>query len=98
MFFKKASLHNHANDNTLPAFATDTDDLIKMPMDKSQKTMDWMETKSNDSYSKNVSSHAYFEKEECLRNKWFQINNTEIMPQPSVELPGVTIAIKLKFD
>ena len=49
LFFKKASLHNHANDNTLPAFATDTDDLIKMPTDKSQKTMDWMETKSNDS-------------------------------------------------
>ena len=42
-FFKKASLHNHANDNTVPAFATDIDDLIKIPTDKSQKTIDWME-------------------------------------------------------
>ena len=33
-----------------------------------------------------------------LRNLKLQINNTELTPQPSVELPGVTTDNKLKFD
>ena len=32
------------------------------------------------------------------RNLKLQIDNTEIKPQPSVELLGVTIAYQLKFD
>ena len=42
LFIKKASLHNHADDNTLSAFATDIDDLIEILTDESQKTIDRM--------------------------------------------------------
>ena len=42
LFVKKASLHNHADDNTLSAFATDIDDLIEILPDTSQKTIDRM--------------------------------------------------------
>ena len=42
MSIKKASLHNYAEDNTLSAFATDIDDLIKILMVESQETIDWL--------------------------------------------------------
>ena len=40
-----------------------------------------------------------FKKKNTLpRNLKLQINNTEITPQPSVELLGVTVNNELKFD
>ena len=40
LFIKKASFHNYADDNTLSAFATNTDDLIEILTDESQKKID----------------------------------------------------------
>ena len=95
MFIKKVSLHNYADDNTLSAFATDIDDLT----DESQKTTDWL--KLNQMIVNSKKFQAMFiskKKNALLRNLKLQMNNTEITPQPSVELLGVTNDNELKFD
>ena len=42
MFIKKALLYNYADDSTLPAFATDVNDLIETLTVESQETIDWL--------------------------------------------------------
>ena len=99
LFIKKASLHNYADDNTLSAFATNTDDLIEIPTDESQKTIDWLKLNQMIVNPKKFQALVISKKKNALpRNLKLQINDTEITPKPSVELLGVTIDNELKFD
>ena len=99
MFIKKASLHNYADDNTLSAFATDIDDLIEILTDESQETIDWLKLNQVIANPEKFQATFISKKKIALpRNLKLQINNTEITPQPSVELLGVTIENELKFD
>ena len=99
MFIKKASLHNYVNDNTLSVFATDIDGLIQILTDESQNASDWMKLNQIIVNPENFQDMFNSKKGNALpRNLNLQINNTEISPQSSVELPGVTIDNELKFN
>ena len=99
MFIKKAPLHNYVYDKTLSVFATDIDDLIQILTDESQNVSDWIKLNQKIVNPENVEDMFNFKKENALpRNLNLQINNTEISPQSSVELPGVTINNDLKCN
>ena len=99
LFIKKASLHNYVNDNTLSVFATDIDGLIQILTDESQNASDWMKLNQIIVNPENFQDMFNSKKGNALpRNLNLQINNTEISPQSSVELPGVTIDNELKFN
>ena len=96
-FIKKSSLHNYADDNTLSAFAADTDNLIEIRTDESQNDL----MKLNQMIVNPRKFQAMFiskKKNSLFRDLKLQINNTEITPQSSVELLGVTIDNEVKFD
>ena len=99
MFIKKASLHNYVNDNTLSVFATDIDGLIQILTDESQNAGDWMKLNQMIVNPENFQDMFNSKKGNTLpRDLNLQINNTEISPQSSVELLGVTIDNELKFN
>ena len=99
MFIKKASLHNYVNDNTLSVFATDIDGLIQILTDESQNAGDWMKLNQMIVNPENFQDMFNSKKGNTLpRDLNLQINNTEISPQSSVELPGVAIDNELKFN
>ena len=80
-------------------FATDIDDLIQILTDESQNVSDWIKLNQKIVNPENVEDMFNFKKENALpRNLNLQINNTEISPQSSVELPGVTINNDLKCN
>ena len=92
MFIKKASLYDYADDNTLSVFASDIDNLIEILTDESQKTIDWLKLNQMIVNPKKFQAMFISKKNNALpRNLKLQINNTEITPQPSVELLGVKI-------
>ena len=99
LFIKKASLHNYADDSTLSAFATNIGDLIEIHIDKSQEAIDCLKLNQMIFNPKKFQAKFISKKKNALpRNLKLQINNTEITPQPPVELLGVTIDNELKFD
>ena len=77
MFFKKASLHKYADDNTLSAFATATDDLIEILTHKSRETIDWLKLSQMTVNSKTFQAMFISKKENAApRNLKLQVNNT----------------------
>ena len=99
MFIEKASFHNFADDSTLSAFATEIDDLIQILTNESQETIDWLKLNQIIVNPEKFQAMFISKKKNALpRNLKLQINNTEITPQPPVELLGVTIDNELKFD
>ena len=75
MFVKKASLHNFADDNTLSEFATELSCKFLRINDKKQLKL--------------IQMIVNPKKFQVPGNLKLQINNTEITPQPSVELLGI---------
>ena len=99
LFIEKASFHNFADDSTLSAFATEIDDLIQILTNESQETIDWLKLNQIIVNPEKFQAMFISKKKNALpRNLKLQINNTEITPQPPVELLGVTIDNELKFD
>ena len=92
MFIKNVSLYNYADDNTLSAFTSDIDDLIEILTDESQERIDWMKINQTIVNPKKLQAMFLSKKKNALpRDSKLQLNNTEITPQSSIELLGVTI-------
>ena len=86
-------------DFTTTVFATDIDGLIQILTDESQNAGHWMKLNQMIVNPENFQDMFNSKKGNTLpRDLNLQINNTEISPQSSVELPGVTTDNELKFN
>ena len=97
-FMKQATLHNHADDNTLAYFSESMPDLVKTLEKETGVALSWLE--NNEMIANPEKFHAILLKKNQTNTSGepININGKMIESEETVKLLGVTLDYRLDFD
>jgi hypothetical protein len=95
--FKEANLHGFADDNTLSTKSKFLDQLIYTLNNESNVAIDWLDNNQMLANADKFQAIVLSKSKENIK-AYFQIKDKTIESKESVELLGITIDDKLKFD
>ena len=97
-FMKQATLHNHADDNTLAYFSETMPDLVKTLEKETGVALSWLENYEMISNPEKLHAILLKKNQTNTSGEKIHINGKMIKSEETVKLLGVTLDYRLDFD